>query len=37
VNVDRNAKDYKKSEFVAGRTLTVNMASGGGFVARIRK
>ena len=37
VNVDRNAKDYKKSEFVAGRTLTVNMASGGGFAARIKK
>lgn len=37
VNVDRNAKDYKKSEFVAGRSLTVNMASGGGFAARIKK
>lgn len=37
VNVDRNAKDYKKSEFAAGRTLIVNMASGGGFAARIRK
>ena len=37
VNVDRNAKDYRKSEFTAGRTLNVNMAPGGGFAARIRK
>ena len=37
VNVDRNAKDYMKSEFAAGKTLTVNMAPGGGFAARIRK
>ena len=37
VNVDKNAKDYRRSEFTAGRTLNVNMAPGGGFAAKIRK
>ena len=37
VNVDRNAKDYRKTEFAAGKKMTVEMAPGGGFAARIRK
>ena len=37
VNVDRNAKDYRKTVFTAEKTMTVEMAPGGGFAARIRK
>lgn len=37
VNVDRNSKDYRKTVFTAEKTMTVEMAPGGGFAARIRK
>ena len=37
VNVDRNAKDYRKKVFTAEKTMIVEMAPGGGFAARIRK
>ena len=37
VNVERNAKDYRKTVFTAEKTMTVEMAPGGGFAARIRK
>ena len=37
VNVDRNAKDYRKTEFKAEKTMIVEIAPGGGFAARIRR
>ena len=37
VNVGKNAADYKVSRLDAGKTLKVQMASGGGFAARITK
>ena len=37
VNVDRNAKDYRKTVFTAEKTMTVEMAPGGGFAAKITK
>lgn len=37
VNVDKNAKDYKRILSPAGKSLKVEMASGGGFAARISR
>lgn len=37
VNVGTNAKDYKLIRSAAGKSLDVDMASGGGFAARITK
>jgi len=37
INVATNAKDYKVVRSAAGKTLDVDMASGGGFAARITR
>ncbi len=39
INADRFAQDYRKAEVTVSKTdtLTINMASGGGYVARITK
>ena len=37
VNVEKNAKDYRRTEFAAVKILKVEMAAGGGFAAKIRK